>query len=86
VLVSVIIPYVYQINKHKLIWSSNLSMSRRQFGLFSPTQSSSTPESHRQLTLMSSSFRREFEDCRTDDTSLQHWSVSLQPTNLNRII
>jgi len=57
------------------MYRSNLSMLSWQFGLFSPIQSSFTPESCRWLLLRSSSLRGEFDDCRAEATISQCWSL-----------
>jgi len=59
-----------------------LNMLSWQFGLFSPAQSSFTPESFRSLLLRSSSLREEFDDCRAEATISQCWSLRLQAVNL----
>jgi len=63
-------------------YSTYLSMLSWQFRLFSPAQSSFTPESFRSLLLKSSSLRGEFDDCRAEATISQHLSVRLQVANL----
>jgi len=59
-----------------------LSICSWQFGLFSPSESSFTPESCTSLLLRSSSLRRQFEDWRDDDKLSQHRLVRLQHVNL----
>jgi len=63
------------INSFTLQSISNLSTCRWQYGLFSPSESSFTPESCRSLLLRSSSLRTQFEDWRADDKLSQHWAV-----------
>jgi len=65
--------------------SKYLSMLSWQFGVWSASNSSFTPESCSLLSLRSRSLRREFDDCRAEATIPQHWSVRLQPDNLNTV-
>ncbi len=60
---------------------SYFSMLSWQCELFSPSESSFTPESCRSLLLRSSSLS-EFDDCRHEDKLSQHWPVRLQPAIL----
>ncbi len=68
-----------------ILWKTfYLSVSSWQFRIFSPSESSVTPESCRSLLLRSSSLRTEFENCKTDDKLPQDWAVRLHMENLNK--
>ena len=60
----------------------DLRRSSLQCGLFSPAESSSTPESCRSLWLRSSSVRLEDWELRTEDRTSQLLSDRLQPLSL----
>ena len=62
----------------------HLSFSSLQCELFSPAESSSTPESCRSLKLRIRSLRGQFADCRAEQIVSKESLVRLQPASLQK--